>query len=41
MWIVFAAVPVGMSFMVLEVVLRVFERWSDPFAPAFGLEDVA
>lgn len=41
MWIVFAAVPVGMSFMALEVVVRVFERWSDPFAPPFEQEDVA
>lgn len=38
MWIVFMAVPVGMSFMALEVILRVFERWSDPFAPVFEME---
>jgi C4-dicarboxylate transporter DctQ subunit len=41
MWIVFAAVPVGMSFMALEVILRVFERWSNPFAPIFDQEDIA
>lgn len=38
MWIVFMAVPVGMSFMALEVVLRVVERWSDPFTPVFETE---
>ncbi|MFN4128568.1 MAG: TRAP transporter small permease [Paracoccaceae bacterium] len=38
MWIVFLAVPVGMSFMALEVILRVFERWSNPFAPIFETE---
>ncbi len=38
MWIVFMAVPVGMTFMALEVILRVFERWSDPFAPVFETE---
>lgn len=38
MWTVFLAVPVGMGFMALEVVLRVFERWSDPFAPVFETE---
>jgi TRAP-type C4-dicarboxylate transport system permease small subunit len=41
MWIVFAAVPVGMSFMALEVILRVFDRWSNPFAPIFEQEDIA
>lgn len=32
MWIVFVALPVGMALLALEVVLRVVERWSDPFA---------
>lgn len=41
MWIVFAAVPVGMSFMALEVILRVIERWADPFAQTFEQEDIA
>ncbi|MDO9636953.1 MAG: TRAP transporter small permease [Pseudotabrizicola sp.] len=38
MWIVFLAVPVGMSFMALEVILRVVDRWADPFAPVFETE---
>lgn len=41
MWIVFSAVPVGMSFMALEVVLRVVETWAAPFSPAYEREDVA
>ncbi|MCY0093440.1 TRAP transporter small permease [Hoeflea ulvae] len=41
MWIVFSAVPVGMSFMALEVVLRVVENWAAPFSPVYEKEDVA
>lgn len=32
MWTVFVALPVGMGLLALEVVLRVVERWADPFA---------
>ena len=31
MWIVFIGVPIGMVLLALEIVLRVFERWHDPF----------
>ncbi len=31
MWIVFISLPIGMGLLGLEIVLRVFERWSDPF----------
>ncbi|WP_223428911.1 TRAP transporter small permease [Tateyamaria pelophila] len=41
MWVVFAAVPVGMSFMAIEVIARVIERWNDPFGQHFDQTDVA
>ena len=41
MWIVFAAVPVGMSLMVFEVVVRVIERWDAPFADPVRQDDPA
>lgn len=31
MWIIFMGVPVGMALLALEIVLRVVERWDDPF----------
>ncbi|WP_349364730.1 MAG: TRAP transporter small permease [Roseitalea porphyridii] len=31
MWIVFICMPIGMTLLALEIVLRVFERWDDPF----------
>jgi TRAP-type C4-dicarboxylate transport system permease small subunit len=31
MWIVFISLPIGMGLLALELVLRVFERWNDPF----------
>ncbi|MBO6638064.1 MAG: TRAP transporter small permease [Roseitalea sp.] len=31
MWIVFISMPIGMGLLALEIVLRVFERWHDPF----------
>ena len=31
MWIVFVSLPLGMALLGLEIVLRVFERWNDPF----------
>ena len=31
MWIVFISMPIGMGLLALEIVLRVFERWNDPF----------
>ncbi|ASP23234.1 tripartite ATP-independent periplasmic transporter, DctQ component (plasmid) [Antarctobacter heliothermus] len=41
MWPVFAAVPVGMGVMAIEVVARVVERWHDPFGNPFDQADVA
>ena len=41
MWIVFSAVPVGMSFMAIEVIARVAERWNDPFGQPFDQADPA
>lgn len=34
MWVVFVSLPIGMVLLALEIVLRVFERWHDPFAGA-------
>jgi TRAP-type C4-dicarboxylate transport system permease small subunit len=31
MWIIFIGVPIGMALLALEIVLRVIERWHDPF----------
>ena len=41
MWPVFAAVPVGMGLMAIEVVARVVERWRDPFGNLYDQADVA
>lgn len=31
MWMIFIALPIGMALLLLEIVLRVFERWQSPF----------
>lgn len=36
MWIVFISLPIGMTLLALEIVLRVFERWNNPFAETQG-----
>lgn len=32
MWTMFISVPIGMTLLGLEVIVHLFERWSDPFA---------
>lgn len=34
MWTVFISLPIGMSLLCIEIVLRVIERWDRPFADA-------
>ena len=41
MWPVFAAVPMGMGLMAVEVIARVVERWNDPFGNPFAQDDPA